>query len=163
MKAVGVAGTLGVVGVGTASARPPRDGDTIVDVAIAVNSSGPFAGQFDTLIAAVLEAGLAGALSGNRQLTVFAPTDEAFKTLGITPDNVDTLDDEFLTDVLLYHVVPGRRRERSIVNTRGVPTLNGARVAVDGTSLNDGQANIIVTDIAASTGFVHAIDGVLQP
>jgi hypothetical protein len=37
-----------------AQAAPP--GPTIVDVAIAVNSEGPFAGQFDTLIAAVLAA-----------------------------------------------------------------------------------------------------------
>jgi uncharacterized surface protein with fasciclin (FAS1) repeats len=143
-------------GVGAAAARPPRDGDTIVDVAVAADG-------FDTLVAAVAEAGLVDALDGNRQLTVFAPTDAAFEAAGITPDNVGDVDDEFLLNTLTYHVVPGRRRARSIVNTAGVPTLNGARVDVDGTSLNGDQADIVATDIEASNGFVHVIDGVLLP
>ncbi|MFO7711951.1 MAG: fasciclin domain-containing protein [Dehalococcoidia bacterium] len=65
------------------AAAPP--GPTIVDVAIAVNSEGPFAGQFDTLIAAVLAADPAvlKTLSGNGQFTVFAPTDDAFLALGL--------------------------------------------------------------------------------
>jgi uncharacterized surface protein with fasciclin (FAS1) repeats len=41
----------------------------------------------------------------------------------------------------------------------GVPTLFGARVEVDGTTLNDGQASIIATDIPASNGIVHVIEG----
>ncbi|SDN19987.1 Fasciclin domain-containing protein [Haloarchaeobius iranensis] len=80
-------------GAGTAAAGPPRDGDTIVDVAVSADG-------FDTLVAAVAEAGLVGALDGNRQLTVFAPTDEAFAAVGITPDNVGDVDDEFLLRTL---------------------------------------------------------------
>jgi uncharacterized surface protein with fasciclin (FAS1) repeats len=132
-------------------------------VDVAVEADG-----FDVLVAAVQEAGLVDALSGNRQLTVFAPTDGAFGELGVTADNVGDVDFEAavgasLANVLTYHVVPGRRKAQSIVTSDGVPTLNGARVDVDGTDLNGDQADIVATDIEASNGIVHVIDGVLLP
>ena len=68
-----------------------------------------------------------------------------------------------LGDVLTYHVVPGRRKANSIVDADSVPTLNGAKVDVDGTDLNGDQADIVTTNIEASNGFIHVIDGVLQP
>ena len=39
------------------------------------------AGQFDTLLALAKKAGLVGALSGSGPLTLFAPTDAAFKAV----------------------------------------------------------------------------------
>lgn len=158
LKTIGGMGAmLGIGAVGTAGAREGASGDdTIVDVAMAADG-------FDVLVAAVVEAGLVDALSGDRQLTVFAPTDEAFNALGITADNVDQLDDEFLVDVLTYHVPPGRRYADSVVNAPTVPTLNGAEIDVDGTTLNGGQADIVATDIEASNGVIHVIDGVLLP
>ena len=149
---MGTATLLG--GVGAATAKPPSQGDTIVDVAVAADG-------FDVLVAAVREAGLVDTLSGNRQRTVFAPTDEAFEAAGITADNVDEVDG--LGDVLTYHVVPGRRKAASIVDADSVPTLNGAKIDVDGTDLNGDQADIVDTNIEASNGFIHVIDGVLQP
>ena len=161
LKGVGAGTATLLGGVGAAAAKPPSEGDTIVDVAVAAD-------DFDVLVAAVQEAGLVDALSGNRQLTVFAPTDAAFGELGVTADNVGDVDFEAavgasLAEILTYHVVPGRRKEKSIVGEDQVPTLNGAKVAVDGTDLNDGQAEIVATDIEASNGFVHVIDGVLLP
>jgi len=161
LKGIGVGTATLVGGAGVAGARPPSEGDTVVDVAVAADG-------FDVLVAAVQEAGLVGALSGNRQLTVFAPTDAAFGELGVTADNVGDVDFEAavgasLAEILTYHVTPGRRRAASVVNADGVPTLNGAKVDVDGTELNDGQADIVATDIEASNGIVHVIDGVLLP
>ena len=154
LRGVGVGTATLLGGVGAATAKPPSQGDTIVDVAVAADG-------FDVLVAAVREAGLVDTLSGNRQLTVFAPTDEAFEAAGITADNVDEVDG--LADVLTYHVVPGRRKANSIVNADEVPTLNGAKVDVDGTDLNGDQADIVDTNIEASNGFIHVIDGVLLP
>ena len=154
LRGVGAGTATLLGGVGAAAARPPSQGDTIVDVAVAADG-------FDVLVAAVQEADLVEALSGNRQLTVFAPTDEAFNQAGITVDNVDEVDG--LADVLTYHVVPGRRKANSIVNADEVPTLNGAKADVDGTDLNGDQADIVATDIEASNGVVHVIDGVLLP
>lgn len=161
LRRIGAGTVLLAGGVGTASAGPPSEGDTIVDVASAADG-------FDVLVAAVQEAGLVDALSGNRQLTVLGPTDAAFGALGVTADNVGDVDFEAavgatLPEILTYHVVPGRRAARSIVNVDELPTLNGATVDVDGTTLNDGHADIVATDIEASNGFVHAIDGVLLP
>jgi uncharacterized surface protein with fasciclin (FAS1) repeats len=55
--------------------------------------------------------------------------------------------------------VPGLRDARSILPVSGVPTLSRARVDVDGVTLNDGQASIVATDIPASNGIVHVIEG----
>lgn len=174
LKTIGGAGLLLAGGAGVASARgPPSDGDTIVDIASADD-------RFDILVAAVTEAGLAGALSGNRQLTVFAPTDDAFVTLfselaeaelteadviaaiesGNLPAGLTLAD---VVNILLYHVTAGRRVSPSVVNASKVKMLNGGKVAVDGLELNAGQATIVVPDLMASNGVVHAIDGVLLP
>jgi uncharacterized surface protein with fasciclin (FAS1) repeats len=161
LKGIG-AGTAALVGgAGIVSASPdgrgpPSGGDTIVDVAVAADG-------FDVLVAAVEEAGLVEALSGNRQFTVFAPTDDAFNAAGITVDNVDEVDDEFLLDVLTYHVTFGRKDAEDVTTSDELPTLNGALIEVDGTTLNGGQADIVATDIEASNGVVHVIDGVLLP
>jgi uncharacterized surface protein with fasciclin (FAS1) repeats len=157
LRSIGAGTAVAVGGVGAASARPPSEGDTIVDVAIAADG-------FNVLVAAVQEAGLVDALSGNRQLTVFGPTDGAFNELGVTADNVGDVDFEAefgasLTEILTYHVAPGRRDAESVTTSNRVPTLNGAKIAVDGTVLNSGQATIVETNIEASNGYIHAING----
>lgn len=150
-----------------ASAAPP--GPTIVDVAIAANSDGPFAGQFDTLIAALLAADPAvlATLSGNGQYTVFAPTDEAFAKLGLTPENIGSaLDRQTLTSVLLYHVSPGRRSSEAVLGSQRIRMLQGGFLQQSGGALTDNQgrtANIIATDVAAANGIIHAIDTVVLP
>jgi uncharacterized surface protein with fasciclin (FAS1) repeats len=149
-----------------AQAAPP--GPTLVDVAIAVNSEGPFAGQFDTLIAAVLAADPAvlTTLSGNGQFTVFAPTDDAFDDLGLNPGNIATLDQSFLTDVLLYHVARGRRDSGQVVGSDRIRMLKGGFLLQSGGVLTDNlgrTANIIVTDVPAANGIIHAIDAVVLP
>jgi uncharacterized surface protein with fasciclin (FAS1) repeats len=149
-----------------AGAAPP--GPTLVDVAIEVNSSGPYAGQFDTLIGAVLAADPAvlSTLAGNGQRTVFAPTDDAFAALGLTPANIGTLSQATLTDILRYHVVNGRRNSASVVGARQLRTLGGGFLAQSGGALTDAQgrtANIVVTDVAAANGMIHVIDSVLLP
>jgi uncharacterized surface protein with fasciclin (FAS1) repeats len=161
LKTLGSAGTLlAVGGVGTAGARTGASAEqNVVETARALNRGGPFAGSFDTLVAAVVEAGLAGALTGNRQLTVFAPTDDAFRReLDIGPNDVGGVDDDLLFDILTYHVSPGRRYAASVLNAR---TLNGSRIDVE-TELGGGSA-VVATDVEASNGVVHAIDTVLRP
>lgn len=91
--------------------RAPSEGETIVDVA-------EEADDFNTLAAALEEAGLDDALSGTRQLTVFAPTDEAYEALARTlgGDVEDLLNIDNLMYILLYLVTSGRRSANSVVN-----------------------------------------------
>ena len=103
-----LAGSL-VVGLLAAPVQARRPGPNLVETAMAVNASGPYAGSFDTLIAAVVDAGLVSALSGNRQLTVFAPTDDAFAALGLNAANIGSVPDDTLRNILLYHVAGTRR------------------------------------------------------
>ncbi|MFB9812186.1 fasciclin domain-containing protein [Haloarcula sebkhae] len=154
LRSIGAGTAIAVGGVGTVSAAPPRDGETIAD--IASND-----GRFTILVAALDEADLVETLDGNRQLTVFAPTNAAFKTLlsdlGISKEELLNRDD--LDEILTYHVAPGRRDAESVTTSDEVPTLNGAKIYVDGTVLNGGQAKIFETNIEASNGYIHAING----
>lgn len=151
----------------TATFAAPR-GPSIVDVAIEANSSGPYAGQFDTLIAAVLAADPAvlATLSGNGQFTVFAPTDDAFARLGLTAETIGSVPQDALTQILLYHVVRGRRFAEDVLASNRLRTLQGSFLKqANGTLIDklDRPASIIVTDIPAANGVIHAIDNVVLP
>ena len=170
-RAATAAIALFAISLGTAAradAGPPTAPNNLVDVAVAVNSSAPFAGAFDTLIAAVLAADPAvlERLTSRGQSTVFAPTDEAFLKLGLTPANIGTLGQEALTDILLYHVVTGRRDSGDVLSSTRLRTLQGGILRQAGGVLTDNlgrQASIIVTDVPASNGVIHAIDTVVLP
>lgn len=147
---------------------PPAPLGNLVEKAIAVNTSGPFAGQFDTLIAAVgaADPAIFEILSKKGKLTVFAPTDDAFGLLGITPQTVVTLDQGFLTQVLAYHVVRGERLAVDVLATTRFRSLQGNFFFQEGGVLTDAvgrDANIIVTDVLADNGVIHAIDAVILP
>jgi uncharacterized surface protein with fasciclin (FAS1) repeats len=162
---VAVAATVALAAPRSEAAPP---GPTIVDVAIAVNSSGPYAGAFDTLIAAVLAADPAvlATLSGNGQRTVFAPTDAAFAKLGLDETNIGSLDKATLTTILLYHVAPGRRDSTAVVGSSRIRTLAKSFLFQSGGVLTDNNgrtSNIIVTDVPAANGIIHAIDTVVLP
>jgi uncharacterized surface protein with fasciclin (FAS1) repeats len=154
-----------------ASGAKPGD-STIVEIVLADD------GQFDVLQAAVIEAGLAGALSStDDQYTVFAPTDAAFVTTfrAVLGDNslteadvigfieaggVDaTLGNGALADILLFHVTNGRRTAQSVVHAPQYRMLNGDRL----TRSELFSAGIAATDISASNGVIHVINSVLLP
>ena len=141
-------------------------GSDIVDTAVA-------AGDFTTLAAALEAAGLVETLKGEGPFTVFAPTDAAFAKL--PAGTVETLLKDpkgDLTQILTYHVVPGKVLAADVVKLDGqkVTTVQGGdlTVGVDGdkVSLTDAAGNTVnvtATDIEASNGVIHVIDGVLMP
>jgi uncharacterized surface protein with fasciclin (FAS1) repeats len=145
-----------------AASQRPASGPTIVDVALAVNAQ---SGEFSTLIAAVVAADLVGALSAVGQRTVFAPTDAAFAELGLNAANIGDLPKDALTNILLYHVTTGRRDAGSVVSSSRIRMANGGFTTIGlkdgGAYINDSQ--IVITDVEASNGIIHVIDGVLLP
>jgi uncharacterized surface protein with fasciclin (FAS1) repeats len=124
------------------------------------------AGQFKTLIALAKQAGLVGALSGSTKLTVFAPTDKAFAKVPKATLRKLQRNRALLRAVLLYHVAKGNVKAAQVVKLRTVKTLNGAtvRVGVKGSRVYlNRTVRVVKTDIEASNGTIHVIDGVLIP
>lgn len=124
-------------------------------------------GHFKTLVAAAKAAGLVPALTGNKPLTVFAPTDEAFKKLpeGTVADLLKPENKDKLASVLKYHVVAGRKFASDVVSKKKIKTLQGskARVTVSGGQAMIDGAKILKTDIRCSNGLIHVIDSVILP
>ncbi|MBU6239414.1 MAG: fasciclin domain-containing protein, partial [Planctomycetes bacterium] len=125
------------------------------------------AGAFKTLLAAAKAAGLVDALSGDKDLTVFAPTDEAFAKLpkGTVEDLLKPENKDKLAGILKYHVVEGRVYSEDALAAKSAKTLQGASVKIsvkDGAAYVDG-AKILTTDIDASNGVIHVIDSVILP
>lgn len=122
-------------------------------------------GRFDTLVAALGAANLVDTIATGGPFTVFAPTDDAFAKL---PDGtVEALlaDPAALSEILLYHVVPGRVGSGDVVNLSSFNTLNGSvTVSVrDGAVFLNDNVQVIITDIQATNGVIHVIDTVLIP
>jgi len=134
---------------------------------------------FSTLVAAVKAAGLVDTLNSEGPFTVFAPTNDAFNALPegtvaglLKPEAKGTL-----TAVLTYHVVAGKFEAAAVVDAikKGngkfaVKTVQGGTItlSLDGanvvlTDANGGTSTVIIPDVAASNGVIHAIDAVVMP
>ncbi|MCV2891611.1 fasciclin domain-containing protein [Lentibacter sp. XHP0401] len=130
--------------------------------------------RFTTLVAAVTAADLGETLSGEGPFTVFAPVNDAFAALPegtveslLTPEMKGDL-----TNVLLYHVVPGKVMSGDIaMGTMAAGTaMDGATLCITksdaGVMLDDGSgtmANVVIADIEASNGVIHVVDKVVLP
>ena len=186
MPALALAGLLGACTAQGGSMASPAQMNTVIVggqamypnkdiVSNAVNSA-----DNTTLVAAVKAAGLVSALQGPGPLTVFAPTNDAFKDL--PPGTVQTLlmpqNKAQLTSVLTYHVVPGRLDFTALSTmiaqgggTATLKTLNGATLtaAMNGphnitvTDAKGGVAQIETYDVYQSNGVIQVIDKVLLP
>ncbi len=132
---------------------------TIVEVASGMNN-------FTTLVAAVKAADLVETLSGPGPFTVFAPTNEAFAKLpaGTVDDLLKPENKEKLQKILKFHVVPGKIMAAD-VKTMDADTAAGekAGVVVMEEGVTFGGQKVIKTDIVASNGVIHWIDGVAMP
>jgi uncharacterized surface protein with fasciclin (FAS1) repeats len=120
--------------------------------------------QLTTLNRLIAEAGMADTLRGPGPYTVFAPSDEAFKSL--KPEQLQALeqDKDKLKAVLSYHVVLAKLTVADASNGK-VRTAEGSEVNVGkaGTFLTVEDAVVTEPDMVASNGVVHVIDRVLMP
>jgi transforming growth factor-beta-induced protein len=151
----------GLLAIGAVSAPvAATESNTIADIAIAN-------GNFTTLVAALSCTGLVPAVADpNASLTVFAPTDHAFRKLGLTAKNVCWLPKRLLTKILTYHVVGQELFASDVLAAKKIKTLNGLYVFPSvrhGNAYLNWYAKISATDIDASNGVIHVIDSVLIP
>jgi len=124
--------------------------------------------NFSTLVTALDAAGLVETLAGEGEFTVFAPTNDAFAALPEgTVEGLLEDPEGALTDVLLYHVVDGAVFAETVVTLDSATTLQGSDVSITVTDAGEVFLNeniqVITTDIEASNGVIHVIDGVLVP
>lgn len=152
--------------VATIFSTLPAKADNIVEVAQG-------AGVFGTLIAAAQAAGLDGALANGDNLTVFAPTDDAFAALPagtvenlLKPENKDQL-----AAILSYHVLPRELASNQLpgetIHIRTIKASGDRLLAIQknahtGAVTVDG-ANVVTADVRASNGIIHIIDKVMLP
>ena len=131
---------------------------SIVDIAVENE-------DFSTLVELVVTADLAETLAGEGPFTVFAPTDDAFANLVPFAAEAIERNPALLTDILLYHVVPGEVLAEDVLASESLETVQGEMLSV---SLMDEQpmidsANIVAVDVMAENGVIHVIDEVLVP
>jgi len=129
-------------------------------------------GTFKTLLAAAQAAGLADALATTNNITVFAPTDEAFAALPagtvdslLKPENKDKL-----VAILSMHVLPRVLESNQLLSKPfHVRTLNSAeRLTISAkasgvTVKGSNTAKVVQADVKADNGVIHVIDTVLLP
>ena len=135
--------------------------------------------QFSTLVNALKQAGLAETFKGEGEYTVFAPTNDAFNAVPkATLDNLmkDENKDQ-LQGLLKYHVVSGEWKAADVMkaikdndNKYRVTTLQCENrvLSIDGdkvmvTEAKGNKATVVMADVDASNGVIHAIDKVVMP
>jgi uncharacterized surface protein with fasciclin (FAS1) repeats len=149
----------------------------VVESAIALQTSQVFAKpELTFLVAAVVKCNLQGLLSQPGPYTVFAPTDQAFKDVGI-PDlaALNALPTSTLTAILANHVLAGNLGNKFTPElpdgtsvtafstgalqlgafTDGVLTVKSAGITT--------PASMVIPDVQCTNGVVHVIDKVLLP
>ena len=141
-----------------------EDPTTIADIAAGDD-------QFTTLVSALDRVGLVSVLDGEGSFTVFAPTNQAFTDLGV---DLNTISDEALTDILLYHVLGATVRSTDIadgqtyVSTLSTDSPNNVALSAlvekgaTGVRINN-IATVTAADVQASNGVIHIIDKVILP
>jgi uncharacterized surface protein with fasciclin (FAS1) repeats len=125
-------------------------------------------GSFTILTKALDDAQLSKVLTSQPGLTLFAPTDEAFKALPpaelsalMLPDNAP-----ILQKILIYHLVNLTLDSAKIKGSKGqIPSVETSKLQLDGSGspLKVNDADIIQPDVRASNGIIQVVDKVLIP
>ena len=115
-----------------------------------------------TSLAAVLNStNLLPAVDSLKDVTIFAPSNDAFKAVSSATSNLTT---QQLAGILEYHIINGTVGYSSLLTTglanESFPTLAGGRVNVvmEDNKVFVNSAQITITDIIVSNGVVHVID-----
>jgi uncharacterized surface protein with fasciclin (FAS1) repeats len=152
---------------GPACASLPADGAGSVggmalDPVATAASNNP---ALSTLVTAVTAAGLGETLNTTDDITVFAPTNDAFTALDKATLDAALADPKgLLTTVLTYHVVPGRITPEMLAGSH--TTLQGGTIDVTGSGEDftvNGTSHVVCGNVQTKNATVYIIDGVLLP
>ncbi|MEU2659581.1 fasciclin domain-containing protein [Streptomyces sp. NPDC007325] len=152
---------------GPGCASVPKEGEGSVagmadDPVATAASNNP---ELSTLAAAVQKAGLVDTLNDAEDITVFAPTNDAFAKIPKADLDKVLADKATLTKILTYHVVD-EPVEKADLADGSFETLQGGTLTTAGSGdtykVND-TASIVCGDVETSNATVHVIDTVLMP
>ncbi|MEU7426985.1 fasciclin domain-containing protein [Streptomyces sp. NPDC040750] len=152
---------------GPACSSVPKNGAGSFDgmskdpVAIAA-SNNP---ALSTLVTAVKKAGLVDTLDNARDITVFAPTNDAFRELPKATLDKVLADKAQLTKILTYHVV-GRKLAPNDLRNGSFDTLEKSKVTTSGSGESytvDDSAKVVRGNVKTANANVYIIDTVLMP
>ena len=131
---------------------------TVVDAALATP-------ELSTLVDAVVAAGLVDVLNDAENITVYAPTNNAFAAVPADVTGALLADIPALTSVLTYHVTPNLQDPRRFVPPVRRSTLQGDVVFFqrmdNAPMVNNAEVNC--SGVMTSNGYVWLIDSVLFP
>ncbi|MFE3448960.1 fasciclin domain-containing protein [Nonomuraea sp. NPDC059194] len=117
-----------------------------------------------TLVTAVKKAGLVDTLNSAEDVTVFAPTNDAFAA--IPKETLDKVlaDKAALTKILTYHVVKGKKAPADLADAKLV-TLQGGELTVTGSGedYTVNGAKVVCGNVPTANATVYIIDKVLMP
>ncbi|MFJ8399245.1 fasciclin domain-containing protein [Streptomyces microflavus] len=121
--------------------------------------------ELSTLVSAVQKAGLVDTLNNAENITVFAPTNDAFEKIPQADLNALLNDKEELTKVLTYHVV-GEKLTTKQLEDGTYKTLQGSDLTVKGSgtdfTVND-SSKIVCGNVPTANATVNLVDTVLMP
>ncbi|KAI7783601.1 beta-ig-h3 fasciclin [Diaporthe eres] len=127
------------------------------------DSATALAANLTALAGALTTADLVSTVDMAQDVTIFAPSNEAFAAIQNLAANLST---EQLSSILTYHVVQGTvGYSSSLTSGLQLTTLNNGQVTI---TIDDGDvfvnsAEVEVADVLVSNGVVHVIDNVLNP
>ncbi len=150
---------------GPACSAVPKDGKgsfsgMATDPVATAASNNPL---LSTLVTAVKAAGLVDTLNPAPEITVFAPTNDAFAKIPAADLKKVLADKPTLTKVLTNHVVAGKIAPDKIAGTH--KTLAGTNITVTGSgeSFMVGKAKVLCGNVPTANATVYIIDSVLLP
>ncbi|MFE1437239.1 fasciclin domain-containing protein [Streptomyces sp. NPDC058739] len=118
-----------------------------------------------TLVAAVTKAGLVDTLNNAQDITVFAPTNDAFAKIPKADLDAVLNDKEQLTKILTYHVV-GQKLAPADLTNGTFETLEKSKLTTSGSgesyTVND-SAKVVCGNVKTANANVYIIDTVLMP
>ena len=153
-------------GPGCASVPAPGDasfeGMATAPVATAA-SANPV---LSTLVSAVQAAGLVDTLNSAEDITVFAPSNDAFAKVPAADLQALLADKEMLTQVLTYHVVGQPITPEDLGTAGPFDSLQGAPVTASGSGeefvVNE-SSNVVCGNVQTANATVYIVDSVLMP
>ncbi|MFI5802048.1 fasciclin domain-containing protein [Streptomyces sp. NPDC051561] len=118
-----------------------------------------------TLVTAVKKAGLVDTLNNAKDITVFAPTNEAFAKIPKADLDKVLADKAMLTKVLTYHVV-GQKLAPKQLESGTYPTLEKSTLTTAGSGesykVND-SSSVVCGNVPTANATVYIVDTVLMP